>query len=404
MEQFTIDEIAKIRADTPGVRNVVHFNNAGSALMPQQVLQGMLEYLQLEASIGGYEAAEKRQDNLQAVYASAAKLIGAEVDEIAVTENATRAWDMAFYSIPFKAGDRILTAKASYASNFIAFLQTARNKGVTIDVIPDDEHGQLSVTALEQMLDHSVRLVAVTHVPTNGGLVNPAAEVGRVIRQAAHRQDLYYLLDACQSVGQMPMDVNKIGCDMLSATARKFLRGPRGMGFLYVKKDRIAELQPPMLDLHAATWSSLSDYEIRPDAKRFENWERNYTAKLGMGLAIDYALGWGIDKIWNRVLMLSGLLRQRLSELPGVYVQDKGLLRCGIVTFSVDGMRVDDVKALLKTRGINVSTSTRFSTRLDMEERGLDELVRASLHYYNTEEEIEQLCGELRKIITDARM
>ncbi len=399
MKELTTEEIAKIRAETPAVGNVIHFNNAGAALMPQPVLDGMLDYLQLEAALGGYEAVEEQQESLAAVYDSVATLLGAHSDEIAVIENATRAWDMAFYSIPFKAGDRILTAKASYASNYIAFLQTVRNKGVTIDVIPDDEHGQLSVSALEQMLDRSVRLVAITHIPTNGGLVNPAEAVGQVVNRASRRSELFYLLDACQSVGQMPVNVNEIGCDMLSATARKFLRGPRGMGFLYVKKDRIALLQPPMLDLHAATWVARTEYSVRSDAKRFENWEKNYTAKLGMGLAVEYAMKWGLERIWNRVLMLSGMLRKRLNDLPGVCVHDKGLVRCGIVTFAVNGMKVDEIKAMLKAKGIHVSTSTRSSTRLDMEDRDLYELVRASVHYYNTEEEIDRFCEELADIL-----
>lgn len=398
MNKFTIQELDLIRNDTPGTMDVIHFNNAGSSLMPLQVLEPMLDYLRLESRLGGYEAVEKHKAEFDAVYHSAARLIGAQSEEIAVVENATRAWDMAFYAIPFQPGDRILTAKASYASNYIAFLQIAKKCGVEIDVIPDDEHGQLSLADLNDMMDSRVRLLAITHIPTNGGLVNPVVEAGRIPRP----ESSFYLVDACQSVGQMPIDVNEIGCDMLSVTSRKFLRGPRGAGFLYARKERIEELFPSLLDLHAATWTGKDRFEIRSDAKRFENWERNYAAVLGMGRAVEYALSLGLQKIWDRVSFLGANLRQRLSEIPGVIVRDKGLLRCGIVTFTVEGMSADEIKFSFRREGINVSTSTLFSTRLDMEDRGLAEVVRASVHYYNSEAEIDWFCSVLRKMIKEA--
>ena len=392
---FTQQEIDQIRAETPGVQNVIHFNNAGSSLMPSQVLHRMTTYLDLEFRYGGYEAADICHDQIEQVYDSIAGLINARRHEIAVVENATRAWDMAFYSIPFQPGDRILTGLASYGSDYIAFLQMAAQKGVQIDIVPDDETGQVSVSALENMMDDRVKLIVLTHVPTNGGLVNPAAAVGKVARHA----NVCYLLDACQSVGQMPLDVEEIGCDMLSATSRKYLRGPRGMGFLYVRQERIAELMPPFLDLHAATWVEKNRYEIRPDARRFENWECNYTGKLGLGTAVDYAKKQGVDRIWNRVQKLASYLRSSLEALPGVSVHDKGAVKCGIVTFMAAGKKVDDIKAAMHAQKINVTTTTHFGTRLDMEDRGLDALVRASLHYFNTEEEIDHFCTELTKIL-----
>lgn len=258
-------DVAQVRRDTPAASRVVHFNSAGAALMPTPVLQSQLQHLQLEADLGGYEAAAAVNDQLEATYDSIARLLNADRGEIALVENATVAWDMAFYSVAFAPGDRILTAEAEYASNYIAFLQIARRTGAVIDVIPSDAAGDLDIDALARMINARVKLIAITHVPTNGGLVNPAEAVGRIAR--AH--GILYLLDACQSVGQMQIDVATIGCDLLSATGRKYLRGPRGTGFLYVRRAVLDRLEPPFLDLQAATWTAPDRYELRGDARRF---------------------------------------------------------------------------------------------------------------------------------------
>ena len=387
-------DVDRARRDTPGASRVAHLNNAGAALPPSQVTEAVIAHLRREAEFGGYEAAEAAAEHIEATYPAIARLIGCGVDEVAVVENATRAWDMAFYAMSFKPGERILTSHAEYASNVIAFLQVARRTGAVVEVVDDDEHGQLCVADLRRRVSGGggeVKLIAMTHVPTQGGLINPAEQVGAVAREAG----VPFLLDACQSVGQLPINVDRIGADLLSATGRKFLRGPRGTGFLYVRRTLLDQLEPPFLDMHAATWTAPERYEIRPDARRFESWETNYASKIGLGVAINYALSWGLDAIEARVTALADGLRERLAALDGVHVHDQGLRRCAIVTFTVDGVSARAVQRRLAESAVNTSVSVASSARLDLPRRGLSELVRASVHYYNTDDELDRLINAL---------
>ncbi len=390
---MTLD-LERLRAETPGVANRIHLNNAGAALMPAPVIAAIKDHIDLEAAIGGYEAEEQEAARLEAVYDSIARLIGAESDEIALVGNATLAWDLAFYAFDFAPGDRILTARAEYAANYIAYLQVAKRSGAVIEVIPDDADGVLDPVALEAMIDGRVKLISITWIPTNGGLVNPAAEVGRVAR--AH--GVPYLLDACQAVGQLPIDVDALGCDMLAATGRKFLRGPRATGFLYLRRATLAGLEPPMLDLFGATWTGPDTYTLREDARRFETWENNYATRLGLGVAADYAMAIGLEPIQARAFALADTLRAALGEIPGLTVHDLGKRPCAIVSFAVEGIESEAIEARLRERGVNVSTSSRASTLLDATARGLPVVVRASPHYYNTEDEIAEAADLVAKI------
>ena len=384
-------DVGHERSITPGCANRVHFNHAGSSLPTQHTVDTQIAHLRREAEIGGYEAADEARDRIEAVYSSVAALVGCEATEIALVENATVGWQQAFSAMTAKMGkgDRLLTARAEYGANIVAYIQLERQRGVSIEVIPDDEHGATSAAALAEMMDDRVKLVAVTHLPTNGGLINPAAEIGQVCKAAGVR----YLLDACQAAGQLDLDVNAIGCDALTVTGRKYLRGPRGTGFLYMSQELLdSGVESSIMDHLAADLVSSTSYVARPDARRFENWENNYASILGFGVAVDHAIDLGVPNIENLILNQASQLRRELSSISGVEVTDIGSNRSGICTFVVDGVASSRVKALLGAHNVNVSTSSPASTIYDSTARALPTVVRASVHYLTTASEIAKLC------------
>ncbi len=390
-------DIQRARAETRAAEALIHFNNAGSSLMPIPVSDTLHSYLHQEEQRGGYETAAAQAAALDNFYSATAKLLHCHPDEIAYVENATRAWDMAFYAFTFQPGDRIVTAVAEYGSNVVAYLQQAKRSGVEIVFVPNDDYGQIDIRALANLIDDRVKLISISHIPTGGGLVNPAKAVGQLAKAAG----IPYLLDACQAVGQLPLDVDELGCDLLSGTGRKYLRGPRGTGLLYVRHGWIERLEPPMLDQHAATLLSPTSYQLRLDAKRFENWEQYFAGKAALGVAIDYALGWGIEAIQARVYALAATLRKKLTAIDGVRVTDEGVEQCGIVTFMADQCAADAIKTALAAHKINVSASSGSGSLVSFQQRGLIAVVRASVHYYNTEAEIERFVDILQKVLRD---
>ncbi|HEX4868330.1 MAG TPA: aminotransferase class V-fold PLP-dependent enzyme [Acidimicrobiales bacterium] len=385
-------DVDRARDLTPGAAEVLHLNHAGASLLPQPVLDTVIAHLHREATTGGYEAAAEAAEALAAVYDSVAALLGCGPDEIALTDSATRGWASVVHSLPLRPGERVITGRAEYGSNAIALLQLQRRTGCELVLVDDDEHGQIDLDALAQALDHDhVGFVSLVHVPTQSGLVNPAAEVGRLCRGA----EVLFVLDACQSAGQLPLDVAELGCHVLTATGRKFLRGPRGTGFAYVDRHLVQHLEPPMLDLLAATWVAPERYEIRPDARRFEMWEADIAGRLGLGAAVDHALSWGLDAIAARNATLAAGLRDRLSAIPGVTVRDRGARLCAITTFTIDGLEPEDVVARLRAQGTNVTASTATSAQLDLPHRGLRAVVRASVHYLTTDEELDRFAAQV---------
>jgi cysteine desulfurase/selenocysteine lyase len=385
--------VEALRADTPGCAEVVHLNNAGSSLSPNAVVDRVVDHLRLEARIGGYEAADQAGDEVSDVYLALGRLIGAHADEIALVDSATRAWLAAFTALEFRPGDRILTTRAEYSSNIIAMMAAARRWGVTIEVLPSTETGEASLEALAETLDDDVRLVAVTHAPTNGGLLEPVQQIGELV--ADH--PALFLVDACQSLGQVPIDVRALRIDILTATGRKYLRAPRGTGFLFIR-DGLSDAEEPVhIDLHSAAVEGES-YRVREDARRFELWERNVAAVLGLGAAARYYAAVGIDASWQRIQALGDQLRSELRGLPDVTVLDLGTLKSGIVSFRVGNMAPSDVVEKLRAQHINVTVSRAPSTPWDMHARDLEAVNRASVHYYNDEGDVLALVRALRSL------
>lgn len=388
-------DVEAVRSQTRGVLHVTHLNNAGSSLPPGPVVDTVVGHLRREEEIGGYEAAEEAAGRLEGVYSSVARLIGAEPNEIALAESGSRAWAMAVYSFPFVPRTRLLIGRTEYAGNVIALRQLARRNELQIVVLDDDPHGQVDVEHLQRELDRgNVAMVALAHVPMANGLVNPAAEVGGRCRAAG----VMFVLDACQSVGQMPLDVQALGCDVLAGTGRKFLRGPRGTAFLYVRAPVLERLEPALLDGHSAVPTGAGGLEIRHDARRFESWEGSAAGKLGLGRAADYALALGLDAVQERIAGLAEQLRTEVAAVPAVTVHDVGITRCGIVTFSVKGHDARNIRTRLADHRINVSVVPRPSApggSIPAGREGEDLVVRASVHYYNTGNEIQRLVGFL---------
>jgi selenocysteine lyase/cysteine desulfurase len=377
-------DIDSVRADTPGCSEVVHLNNAGAALPPRAVLSASIDFLETEARLGGYEAAISRADDVNRVYDAGAELLGCRPQELAFTSSATQAWTSALYSVPLEPGDRVLATTAEYVSNAFALMHL-RERGVEVELVPTDEHGRTSIDALADLLDERVRLVCATHIPTGGGLVNPVADIGRVAKQAG----ALYLLDATQSVGQMVLDVDELRCDFLVITGRKFLRGPRGTGLLYVRSSVEGLDDPLVMDGRSARW--VDDWACQPydGARRFETFEASIAAKVGLGVAIEYALGLGLDAIHKRVQVLADELRSRLETAPFVKLMEGTGAQSGIVSFLVEGRSSETVVTSLRAWGINTSLIEPLPKAFDPDLRHTQSLIRASVHYYNTEEELD---------------
>ena len=388
-------DLDKVRKDTPGVKSVIHLNNAGSSLPTAQVTNTVIDYLSAEAQLGGYEVANQRADDISSVYDAASALLGGAPENWAFVESATRAWNAAFTALRFSPGDRIITTTAEYPSNMAGLLRARELFGVEIDIVPNDQHGQLDVAALRSMLNNRTRLVSVVHIPTQSGLINPVYEVGNLLRDT----DILYQVDACQSVGQLEVDVKDIGCDILSFTGRKFVRGPRGTGMVWAGDHALSLMgNPAGVDMSGSRWLTPMEITPNPGASRFEPYEVFFAGKVGLSVALQYAHNIGIANIVERNTVLASTLRESLSQIPGVSLQDPGANKSAIVTFTVDGKSPKQIVSALAEKSINVNSSEADSARLDFPARGLTQVVRASVHYYNSEEELGKLVKAVEEL------
>ncbi|HXE56903.1 MAG TPA: aminotransferase class V-fold PLP-dependent enzyme [Gemmatimonadales bacterium] len=390
-------DLPALRAETPGVAARVHLNNAGAALMPAPVLRAVLSHLQLEAEIGGYEAEAARLDAVQAVYGDLAALVGARARNVAVVENATVAVAQALAAFDFRPGDRIVTTSVDYPSNQLMYLSLSRRLGVEVVRAGDLPEGGVDPDSVRRLAGHPrCRLVALSWIPTNSGLVQDAEAVGAVCEELG----VPYLVDACQAVGQLPIDLGRLRCDYLAATARKFLRGPRGIGFLYVSDRALDRGDYPLLvDMHGARWLEPTGFRLADGARRFENWEFAYALVLGMGAAARYALEVGVEAACQRAWGLAERLRAGLAEVDGVTLLDRGAVRCAIVTVHVRGREGPDLVRALRERGINTSGFTREAGVIDMDRKGVASGLRLSPHYYNTEDEVDHAVAALAEVV-----
>jgi selenocysteine lyase/cysteine desulfurase len=394
-------DVRRLREETPGCSERVHFNNAGAGLLPSPVLEVMTDYLELEAAVGGYEAAAARREQIDDFHRAAGELLACRAENIAATSSATDSFARALSSIPFERGDVILTTRDDYVSNQIAFISLHKRFGVEVLLAPNRREGGVDVAELVRLMDQRTpRLVSVTHIPTNSGLVQPVVEIGRHCRE----RGLTYLVDACQSIGQYPLDVNELGCDFLTATSRKFLRGARGSGLLYVS-DRALEAgyEPLFIDTRGAEWKSPGLYEPLASALRFEEWEQSYAAVVGTAAAIRYALAIGLDTIGVRSDAVASQLRAALGDIAGVRLLDRGDHLCAILTFLIEGLDSEDLHRQLSSRRINSSLSLRGFALLDFTDKDVDSCIRLSPHYYNTADEVEEVAAAISAIADGAR-
>lgn len=387
-------DVARARRDTPGCVDHPFLDSCGSSLMPRQVLDEVSAHLRRETEVGGYRAAAEREHDLEDGYGVFASLFGCRPDQIAFTDSATRSWLAAFDAVPLAAGDRILVGEAEYAGNAVPLLMRAEETGAKVEVVPSDAAGSFSAEALESMLDERVAVVSLVHVPTNSGAV---ADVRRVA-DAAHRAGALVLLDACQSAGQLRVDLAELDADVITTTGRKWLRGPRGTGVLVVGDRARARLRPRVADLHSGTWTSAHGYRLREDARVFELWENDVAGRLGLVRAARYLLGLGVAEVEAAVAARAADLRGKLAALAGVTVHDEGARLGGIVTFGVEGVDAEEVRAALVAQGITVSTSGRSSTLVDMTRRGLDTVVRAAPHYFVTFAQIDETVAAVAEL------
>ncbi len=371
----------RLREDTPQANARIHLDNCGSSLMPRPVVSRIKQAFERDIAVGGYVAQEQQAEDLEQAYGSLTRLFGGSVSDYAFVGSAVDGWTKAFYSLPLTAGSNLVTAFNEYCSNFVAYLQVAKTRGVEIRVARQASGGGIDLDHLRSLIDDKTALISISHMPSSSGEINQVAEVGAIAREF----NVIYQLDACQSAGHVPVNVEAIGCHIMTGTARKFLRGPRGIGFLYVNEEARNRMEPVVLTNQSAAWTSRDAYTLRDDTRVFEAWERSIVNQLGFGAAIDYLLDLGVEKAAAGIASNAKYLREGLAQVSGVKVECPPSATSAIITFNKNGLAPTDIKARLEAQNIAVQVASVAHTRLDLEDRGVESAVRVSPHYYNNQ-------------------
>lgn len=390
---MNIDDILRLRAVTPGCAQVIHFNHAGASLPSHATLDAVIEQLQREALGGPMESADNRVQ--ERARNAAAALLNAQPEDIAFASSGSAAWSQAFNALgPWQPGERILVGRHEWAGN-LACMAEAVKAGARLEVIPCDAKGAVDPQALAQMIDGQVRLIALTWLPANGGLINPAAQIGNVAR----RHGIPYFIDAGQALGQLPCDVQALQCDVLKGAGRKFLRGPRGTALMYIRPQFLQRLLPVQRDVLSAPWDG-KRFTLRDDARRFETSEVSLALLAGLANALEEYNRLGAIPVRQRIEQLSSGLRQRLKAIPGLTLRDLGAAnqQSGLIAFTLEGWDSVALKQTLAGRRINIGANGVAYTPLDMQARGLTNIARVAVSYLNTQEEIDVLLENLTEL------
>ncbi len=391
---FDQNQLREVRCQTPGLVGRVHLDNCGSALMPQPVVDALKQALDREVAVGGYVAQEQQAGALEGSYQSLVRLFGGDAGDFAFVGSAVDGWTKAFYSLPMAAGGNIVTAYNEYCSNYVAYLQIAKRHGVEIRVAQQAETGGIDLDHLSSLIDDKTQVISISHMPSSSGEINQVAEVGRIAKTAG----VLYVLDACQSAGHVPVSVADIGCDVMTGTSRKFLRGPRGIGFLYVNEHARSVMDPIVLTNQSAEWTRKDAYTLRKDARVFEAWERSVVNQLGFTAAVDYLLDIGVDAATNQIARNALYLRKKLADCATVKMACPPSATSAIITFNLEGKTPVDVKARLAEQGIAVQIASVVHTRLDLERRGIDSAVRVSPHYYTSQSDMDRFIEAIQAL------
>jgi cysteine desulfurase/selenocysteine lyase len=399
-----------VRADFPVLHQqvngkpLVYLDNGATSQKPRSVISSLVNYYERDNSNvhrGLHTLSMRATDGYEGARARVAKFINAaDPSEVLFTRGTTesinivaRSWGHAH----LKPGDVVLTTEFEHHSNLVPWQQAARAAGATLKYVPllgADGEGGLDLAALDTLLTPQVKLFAFTHISNTLGTINPAAELCRRARAVG----AVTVIDAAQSIGHAPLDVQAIGCDFLAFSGHKMC-GPTGIGVLYGRRALLDKLAPDetgggmvvQVTYEQATW--------KPAPERFEAGTPNVAGAIGLAAACDYLDGLGREKIFAHDLSLVQVAMEKLSALPGIRIigPRAGAERSGLVSFAFEGVHAHDVVTFADEDGIALRGGHHCNQPL-IRKLGLTSTTRASFYLYNTEEEIDRLVASLTRI------